>query len=162
MNQKLKIITITASLASFVALPVLPQDDVTSKSGATNFVHQSHARHDRKAARLAGAARASDVIGTTVENNQDEKLAKVEDIAVDLESGRIVQVILSNGGFLGIKATLTAAPPGVFHYDATNKVFRLDIDKEKLKDAPKFEISNRAMQLTLVVSGHLSGFPRVL
>jgi sporulation protein YlmC with PRC-barrel domain len=76
-----------------------------------------------------------------VKNYQDEKLGKVEDLALDVESGRIVQVILSTGGFIGIGDTLTAVPPGALHHDVAHKVLHLDADKEKLKSAPKFENS---------------------
>ena len=98
----------------------------------------------QRADRLNDAAKASDLIGMTVKNNQDEKLGKVEDLAVDVESGRIVQVILSTGGFIGIADTLTAVPPGAFHRDVTNKVLHLDADRAKLKSAPKFETSKWA------------------
>ena len=100
--------------------------------------------HAQRADRLNDAAKASDLIGMTVKNYQDEKLGKVEDLAVDVESGRIVQVILSTGGFIGIGDTLTAVPPGALHHDVANKVLHLDADKEKLKGAPKFEMSKWA------------------
>ena len=77
----------------------------------------------------------------TVKNNQDEKLGKVEDLAVDVESGRVVEVILSTGGFLGIGDTLTAVPPGALHHDVAQKVLHLDADKAKLQGAPKFDNS---------------------
>ncbi len=91
-------------------------------------------RHAQRPDRLNDAAKASDLIGTTVKNNQNEKLGKVEDLAVDVESGRIVQVILGTGGFIGIGDTLTALPPGVLRYDAANKILHLNTDKEILKD----------------------------
>jgi sporulation protein YlmC with PRC-barrel domain len=98
----------------------------------------------RRANRLNDAAKASDLIGMTVKNNQDEKLGKVEDLAVDVESGRVVQVILSTGGFIGIGDTLSAVPPGALHRDVANKVLQLDADKEKLKGAPEFVMSKWA------------------
>jgi sporulation protein YlmC with PRC-barrel domain len=98
----------------------------------------------RPADRLQGAAKASDLIGMTVKNYQDEKLGKVDDLAVDVESGRVIQVILSTGGFIGIGDTLTAVPPGALHHDVANKVLHLDAGKEKLKSAPKFENSKWA------------------
>ena len=76
-----------------------------------------------------------------VENPQNEKLGKVDDLAVDLQSGRIVEAVLSVGGFLGIGDTLVAVPPGALHYDPAKKVIHFDADKEKLKAAPKFEAS---------------------
>ena len=91
--------------------------------------------------RLNGAAKCSDLVGMNVNNYQGEKLGKVEDIAVDLESGRIVQVIISTGGFLGVGDVLSAVPPGALHHDMANKVLHLDASKEKLKSAPQFEMS---------------------
>jgi len=100
--------------------------------------------HATRADRLNDAAKASDIIGMTVKNYQNEKLGKIDDLAVDVESGRIVQVILSTGGFLGIGDTLTPVPPGALHRDVAQKVLHLDADKAKLKAAPTFEMSNWA------------------
>lgn len=73
-----------------------------------------------------------------VSNYQDEEIASVDDLAVDLESGRIVQAILSTGGFLGMGDRLSAVPPGALRHDVAKKVLRLDVNKEKLKGAPEF------------------------
>lgn len=136
MKQKLKTI-ISASAASVLAFAALAQ-----ASPDANPDHADY-RNDRagqpRADRLQGAAKASDLIGITVKNYQDEKLGKVEDLAVDVESGRIVQVILSTGGFLGIGDTLTAVPPGALHHDVAQKVLQLDANKDKLKGAPQFD-----------------------
>src|ERR1035441_254536 len=141
MKRKLQII-ISASAASVLAFSALAQDTSNPNTDRPDYTRQrmAHSRADR----LNGAAKASDVIGMTVENYQDEKLGKVEDLAVDVESGRIVQVILSTGGFIGIGDTLTAVPPGALHHDVAQKVLHLDADKEKLKGAPKFEMSKWA------------------
>jgi len=93
----------------------------------------------------------------TVNNYQNEKLGKVDDLAVDVESGRILQVVLSIGGFIGIGDTLTAVPPGALHHDVAHKVLHLDADKEKLKTSPKFEMSKWAEYSD---SEHLSGVYR--
>ena len=140
MKRKIQII-ISASAASVLALSALAQDTTIPKADGLNYAHDGTSPA-RRAARLNDAAKASDVIGMTVKNNQDEKLGKVEDLAVDVESGRIVQVILSTGGFIGVGNTLTAVPPEALHRDVALKVLHLDADKEKLKDAPKFEMSN--------------------
>jgi sporulation protein YlmC with PRC-barrel domain len=113
----------------------------------------AHPRADR----LNGAAKASELIGMTVKNNQDEKLGKVEDLAVEVESGRIVQVILSTGGVIGIGDTLTAVPPGALHHDVAHKVLHLNADKEKLKSAPQFDNSKWAEGSD---SNHLSAIYR--
>jgi hyperosmotically inducible periplasmic protein len=141
MKQKLQII-ISASAASVLAISALAQDALNPKTERPDYTRDrmAHPRADR----LNGAAKSSDLIGMTVNNYQNEKLGKVDDLAVDVESGRIVQVILSTGGFIGIGDTLTAVPPGALHHDVAHKVLHLDADKEKLKRAPKFETSKWA------------------
>jgi osmotically-inducible protein OsmY/sporulation protein YlmC with PRC-barrel domain len=142
MKRKLQMI-ISASAASVLAFSALAQDTPNPRSDRPGYTRDS-LNDARRADRLNGAVKASDVIGMTVNNYQDEKLGKVDDLAVDVESGRIVQVILSTGGFIGIGDTLTAVPPGALHHDAAHKVLDLDANKEKLKGAPKFETSKWA------------------
>lgn len=142
MKRELQII-ISASAASVLAFSALAQDTPILKTDGLDPAHDAMPPA-RRAARLSDAAKASDLIGMTVKNNQEEKLGKVEDLAVDVESGRVVQVILSTGGFIGIGDTLTAVPPEVLHRDIALKALHLDADREKLKDAPRFEMSKWA------------------
>jgi hyperosmotically inducible protein len=155
MKQKIKII-ISASAVSVLAFSALAQDTPIPKTDRPGYT-RDRAPNLRRMDRLNGAAKASDLIGMIVKNYQDEKLGKVEDLAVDVESGRIVQVILSTGGFIGIGDTLTAVPPGALHHDIAHKVLHLDADKEKLKSTPKFEMSKWA---ECCDSEHLSGVYR--
>lgn len=142
MKRKLQIL-ISASASSILAFSTLAQDTPIPKTDGPSYTRE-RAPHAQRADRLNGAAKASDLIGMEVKNYQDEKLGKVEDLAVDVESGRVVQVILSSGGFIGIGDTLTAVPPGALHHDVAQKVLHLDASKEKLQNAPKLDKSNWA------------------
>ena len=138
MKRKFQIIT-SASAASFLAFTALAQETLNPQTGETQSTPQRMTQ--ARAERLNGAAKASDVIGMEVQNYQNEKLGKVNDLAVDVESGRIVQMILSTGGFLSMGNTLTAVPPGALHHDVANKVLHLDASKEKFNTAPRFDTS---------------------
>ena len=142
MKRNIQII-ISASALSVLAFSALAQDTSNPKTDAPDYT-RDRMPHARRADRLNGAAKASDLIGMTVNNYQNEKLGKVSDLAVDVESGRIVQVILSTGGFIGIGDTLTAVPPGALHHDVAQKVLHLDANKEKVKGGPVFESANWA------------------
>jgi len=142
MKRNIRIIT-SASAASILALAALAQDTNNSAPGAAEYSDQATA-HGTRGDRAGCAKKASDLIGMEVKNNQNEKLGKVNDLAVDVESGRIVYVILSTGGFVGIGETLHAVPPGALHHDVANKVLHLDADKEKLNAVPKFEMAKWA------------------
>ena len=142
MKRKMRIIT-SASAASILAFAALAQETTNSAPGAAEYSDQTVA-HGTRAERPGCSKKASDLIGMEVKNNQNEKLGKVNDLAVDVESGRIVYVILSTGGFIGIGDTLHAVPPGALHHDVASKTLQLDADKEKLNAAPKFEMAKWA------------------
>ena len=138
MKRKLQIIT-SASAASLLAFSALAQETFYPRTAETVSTRQSPTQ--ARSERLNGAAKATDIIGMTVNNYQNERLGKVEDLAVDVESGRIVQVILSTGGFPGLGNTLTAVPPGALRHDAAVKVLYLNASKAKLAAALKFDTS---------------------
>ena len=90
-------------------------------------------------AHLGHVEKASKVIGMSVKNLQDEKLGKVDNLLVDLASGRIVQVIVSSGGFLGLGDELSAVPPAAFRFNTERDEVRLDVTKDALAKAPHFK-----------------------
>ncbi|MFT3867502.1 MAG: PRC-barrel domain-containing protein [Nibricoccus sp.] len=94
---------------------------------------------DRLASEPANIQRATKVVGMTVKNKQDEKVGSVENLMVDLNNKKIIAVIVSSGGFLGIGDTLSAVPPRLFTWDAENNALQLDTTKEALQQAPHFK-----------------------
>jgi len=142
MKRKLQFIT-GASAASFLTFTALAQETPTYKTGGTE-TSLERSTHVLRAERLGRAEKASDIIGMEVQNYQGEKLGKVDDLALDVETGRIVQIILSTGGFVGVGDALHAVPPGALHHDAVNKVIHLNADKATLKAAPRFEMTKWA------------------
>jgi len=127
----------SASAASLLAFSALAQETVNSKLDETATTGQRVA--GIRAEQLKGAAKATDIIGMTVNNYQNESIGKVNNLAVDVASGRIVVVILSSGGFFGIDRTLTAVPPCALRDDPADKVLQLDVSKGKFAAAPKFD-----------------------
>lgn len=86
-------------------------------------------------------SQAKGVIGMEVQNGQNEKLGKVEDVAMSFSSGRVVALVVSVGGVLGVGDTLIAVPPSEFSQDAQNKVLHLNRTKDELKNAPKLDVA---------------------
>ncbi len=109
MKPNSKII-ISAFATSVLAFSTLAQNTMSPKMAEAQSASQGMPQD--RLVRLNDTAKASDVMGMAVKNNQDEKLGTVKNFAVDVESGRIVQVIISSGGLLGMDATLTPVPPG--------------------------------------------------
>ncbi|HVR34382.1 MAG TPA: PRC-barrel domain-containing protein [Methylomirabilota bacterium] len=137
MKRQLHTILAATAVSAF-ACSALAQDTTNPQKDQRDYSRHESAQ-ERRADRLNGAAKASELIGMEVKNYQDEKLGNVEDLGVDMESGRVVQVILSYGGFIGIGKSLTAVPPGALHHDTAAEVLHLNADKAKLESAPKFD-----------------------
>jgi sporulation protein YlmC with PRC-barrel domain len=85
---------------------------------------------------------ASPLSGDAVRNMADEKLGTVDEIMLDVESGRVSYVVVSFGGVLGIGDKLFAIPWNAFTIDEDRKCFVLDFAKERLENAPGFDKDN--------------------
>jgi sporulation protein YlmC with PRC-barrel domain len=139
MKRRLQIIA-SASAASFLALSALAQNVSLPATHGQNVV-----AYDKSGAKfqdpLKDTIEASHLIGMTVKNHQNEKLGKVVDFAVDVESGRVVEAILSRDGFPDIKDTFTAVPPEALHQDAGGKVLLMDASVAKINAASPFDFA---------------------
>ena len=82
---------------------------------------------------------ASTLIGDRVVNLKGEDLGKIEDFMLDPEQGRVGYAVLSFGGFLGMGDKLFAVPMQALKLAREEKRFILDVDKERLKNAPGFD-----------------------
>ena len=83
---------------------------------------------------------ASMLTGDPVRNSAGEDLGHIENIMIDIPSGRVVYAVLSFGGLLGIGDKLFAVPWDVLRIDekAMIESFVLDIDRKTLENAPGF------------------------
>ena len=77
--------------------------------------------------------------GDKVVNRQGDDLGKIEDIMIDVPSGHVAYAVLSFGGIMGIGDKLFAIPWSALTLDADRECFVLDIDEQRLKNAPGFD-----------------------
>jgi sporulation protein YlmC with PRC-barrel domain len=82
---------------------------------------------------------ASKLIGESVLDNKGDHLGKIEDLAVDMEQGRIRYAILSFGGFLGMGEKRFAVPIQTLQRFGDDDRLLLNVDRDKLKNAPGIE-----------------------
>jgi sporulation protein YlmC with PRC-barrel domain len=93
---------------------------------------------------VATAFRASALTGLNVRNMQGEKLGTVNDLVVDIRTGKVAYVALSVGGLLGVGDKMFAVPFTELKFDhgMDEMFFVLDMSKEKLQAAPGFDEAN--------------------
>jgi sporulation protein YlmC with PRC-barrel domain len=85
---------------------------------------------------------ASSVIGDKVVNSAEEHLGEIQDIMLDMENGKIDYIIIEFGGFLGMGVKYFAIPFRLLHLDAPNKRFVFNQSREKLENAPGFDMDH--------------------
>jgi uncharacterized protein YjbJ (UPF0337 family)/sporulation protein YlmC with PRC-barrel domain len=77
--------------------------------------------------------------GYRVINPVGDDLGTIEDIAIDMESGRIAYAVLSFGGFLGFGDKFFAIPWEALRLSSVEEAFILHVDRETLANAPGFD-----------------------
>jgi len=77
------------------------------------------------------------VEGTAVYDRAGEELGTVDSFMVDKVSGQVAYVVLSFGGFLGLGENYHPLPWRALTYDPRLGGYVVDIDKDKLADAPR-------------------------
>ena len=85
---------------------------------------------------------STSITGTNVVNNLKQNVGDIKDVMINLQDGSIEYVVLSVGGFLGLGDKLFAVPLEAFQVDSTHENFVLDVNKERLENAPGFDKDN--------------------
>ena len=82
---------------------------------------------------------ATSLMDDNVRNLKGDKLGHVKDIMIDTKTGRVEYYVLSFGGFLGMGNKLFAIPPQAIEVNTEKERLILNVDKDRLKDAPGFD-----------------------
>ena len=84
---------------------------------------------------------SSKVEGTPVYNRQGEHLGEVYNFMVDKRSGQVAYAVMSFGGFLGMGQSYHPLPWKVLDYDTRMGGYVVDLDKNRLQNAPSYSSS---------------------
>jgi len=82
---------------------------------------------------------ATTVLGDKVTNADGEDLGKIEELMIDLESGRVAYAVLSFGTGFMHSGKLFAIPLASLAVDQKNKRFTLNVTREMLETAEGFD-----------------------
>jgi sporulation protein YlmC with PRC-barrel domain len=92
--------------------------------------------------RLRRVLSASTLAGDKVRNVAGEDLGKIDELMIDIPSGRVAYAVLSVGGLLGMGSKLFAIPWEALALDEDEKEFILSVEKTTLETAPGFDKDN--------------------
>lgn len=114
--------------------------------GQPSYVQQVDQYYGRKSlseeTSFNNVQRASKLIGTKLDNASNERIGKVEDLAIDLAMGRAVYVIVSPASRLNLGDNYLALPPSTLTWNADQKALNCDIPTDKLSGAPRFSTAD--------------------
>ena len=85
---------------------------------------------------------ATSIIGDKVHNPEGEHMGKIEDIMIDITTGKIEYVVIEFGGFLTIGEKYFAIPFRLLQVDTANKEFIFNQPREMLEKAPGFDMNH--------------------
>ncbi len=137
MKLNVKLVASTAATA-MLAWTALAQDPVQPAPDQAAL----HLRMgEQRVELLRDTAQVTTIIGLKVENQQNEKLGRVQDLLLNLETGRIREVIVRSEGVAGQGEMLTAVPPQVLQLAGDRHSLQLDASPAKFAAAPRFVAS---------------------
>jgi sporulation protein YlmC with PRC-barrel domain len=138
MKNKFKLQLLAAAMISAIGMTAHADDAKRTSSGKSSAVVTKSSD-----AQLQGRdVRASKLIGTDVKNAKGEDMGEIHDLMLDPVSQRVSYAVLSFGGVMGLGEKLFAFPVNAFKASADKDELVLNVDKERLKDAPGFEKNN--------------------
>lgn len=82
--------------------------------------------------------RASKILNLDVRNANNDDLGEVEELVLDETITKVIAVVISSGGFLGIGDELSVVPPQSISLNPDEKSVKLNATKETLMKAPRF------------------------
>src|ERR1700727_1636300 len=85
---------------------------------------------------------SSTLTGDPVRNAAGEDLGTIDEIMIDIPSGRVAYAVLSFGGFLGMGDKLFAVPWNAPKVDEDEQCFILNVDRRTIERAPGFDKDN--------------------
>jgi sporulation protein YlmC with PRC-barrel domain len=91
------------------------------------------------------AMKGSTLMDLKVKNNANETIGEIDDVIVSSD-GKVEQVIVSVGGFLGIGERKVAIAWQDVKFDANREVAMVNMTKDQLKTAPEFKDRRAAVR----------------
>jgi sporulation protein YlmC with PRC-barrel domain len=83
--------------------------------------------------------KASEVTGVEVKNKAGDNLGKINEVVINKVLGNISYLVLDFGGHFSFGNKFFAVPWKAFTYNEEEDCFILNVDKERLKNAPGFD-----------------------
>jgi len=127
-------LALSAAGPSFAQTSPAPTSPATpAQPGTQRMAPPAQGRAATAPARVEG----SHLIGLRVRNGANESIGEIDDVIVDRD-GRVRQVVVSVGGFLGIGERKVALGWNQLRFDANRDVAMVNLTKDQLRAMPEY------------------------
>jgi sporulation protein YlmC with PRC-barrel domain len=124
------------------ALPVIGPESAPPPPQAPSTVEQQEAETGQLRLAMMKLNKCSQLIGTTVENRQRDKLGKIEDLVVDYDTGDVSYCVLRVAHGISATPKYLAVPLAALQPAADGQHVILNAEKDKLAQAQGFDRNN--------------------
>jgi sporulation protein YlmC with PRC-barrel domain len=128
MMKKITVSILAAAVTLVFTCPVFAADEYKDSKKQTSKMEQQQSGSSQS---------AKELMGMDVVTQQGEEVAEIQDIRLDIQSGKISYVILSKGGVLGIGDEGIAVPVEALQFSPGSDQVTLNVEQSKLDNAPK-------------------------
>ena len=141
----LKTLLLGTALTLAAAAPSLAQNTPPAQPGTTRPTTPAPALQPTTPPAPQGTSaparmEGSHLIGLTLRNNANESIGSIDDVIVDRD-GRVRQVVVSVGGFLGIGEHKVAIAWDQLRFDQARDVALVNLTKDQLRAMPEYRAS---------------------
>lgn len=136
--MKLKPLLISFSLLAFTGAAYAQQQQKEQMSEKDRQAQQS-ASGASASAQSQGGMTIDQVKDMEIVDAQGKDLGQIEDVVIDLSSGKVHAAVLSFGGFMGVGEKHYAFQPTELKRGKQKNQLVLNVDKQKLENAEGFE-----------------------
>jgi sporulation protein YlmC with PRC-barrel domain len=138
-KQRSNTMTRTRHLSTYLAAATLAATlGLTAQAQMPDreYQNRSDQKTDQKKLELR---RASKIVGSHVIGSDNEKLGIINNLAIDLDSGRAIFAVVSTGGVMGVGDKLTAVPFKALHFSDINEPVKVNVTKASFDAVPKMD-----------------------
>jgi sporulation protein YlmC with PRC-barrel domain/osmotically-inducible protein OsmY len=134
---------VTETYTTFGGQPYFVSDQQWNKSNSsTTTADTTRTTRMGQPVTMGALTSADKLMGEEAVNTRQEKLGKIDNILVDMNNGRIVEVIVSSGGAMGVGNQLTAVPPQAFQWNSDTRTATLDTTPDTLHTSRQFSYTD--------------------
>lgn len=81
----------------------------------------------------------SEFIGMTIDTSENEKIGEIDEVFIDTDTGEVLAMVISTGGFLGVGKEQTLLSLEDLRFNSDRTLMRTDITKDQVQNAPRYK-----------------------